>query len=153
MFGGYSFSQLGAIAVTAVTFGILASTVVGLAMTAALPATAAAASVIGFTSTVASVMGFLAGFPAGLKLHEKISDTYHGLKRRRQNPAIRKPRAAASLRHAQMNQKPSILKKLTSVFKRSQKANTNKANKANDAVIQVIDTSPQKPAQKKPGAK
>src|SRR5690606_10012290 len=118
MFGGYSFTQLAAVAVTAVTFGMVASTVVGLGLTAALPATAAAASVVGFASTVASVMGFLAGFPAGMKLHEKISDTWYGMKRRRENPAIRRVQRQTAPAKS-FGQKTGLMSKLSGAFKRS----------------------------------
>ena len=148
MFGGYSFTQLAAVAVTAVTFGMVASAVVGIGLTAALPATAAAASIIGFSSTVASVMGFLAGFPAGMKLHEKISDTYYGMKRRRENPAIRRvQRQTAPAKSFDQKQKTGLMSKLSNAFKRS------KAPKNDNNVIKVISVDRKNDnASKGPGA-
>jgi len=147
MFGNYSFTQLAAVAVTAVAFSMLASAVVGIGLAAVLPATAASASVIGFTSTVASVMGFIAGFPMGMKIHNKISDTYYGMKRRRENPAIRRVKQAAPAKAFDQGQKPGLKSKLSSLFKRS------KAPKNDNNVIKVISTDRKNDgASKGPGA-
>ncbi|MBL1146609.1 MAG: hypothetical protein HND56_04795 [Pseudomonadota bacterium] len=150
MFGNYSFTQLAAVAVTAVAFSMIASTVVGLGLAAVLPATAASASVIGFTSTVASVMGFIAGFPMGMKIHDKISDTYYGIKRRRENPAIRRvKRTAAPAKSFDQQKKPKngLMNKLSNAFRGS------KAKKTDENVIKIINPDRKNDgASKGPGA-
>lgn len=91
MFGNYKFTELLAMATTAVAFSFAASTLVGVGLAAALPATAAVATGIGFASTIAGVMGFMVGFPAGMKLHGKISDMHFGMTHKRKHQALNRP--------------------------------------------------------------
>ena len=139
MFGGYKFSEIVAGATVGVLCGVVASTLVATGLGLVLPATAAAATGIGITAQIAGLVGVIAGFPMGIKAHDKVSEMrYSGHVRKRKHVA-RTPQAAAK--------EPGLFSKL------SQKLSStfgSKSKKADKPKVHVISAAPKN--NKKPNA-
>jgi len=139
MFGGYKFSEIVAGATVGVLCGVVASTLVATGLGLLLPATAAAATGVGITAQIAGLVGVIAGFPMGIKAHDKVSEMRYSGRLKKRKHVARTPRAAAK----EPGMFSKLGQKLSSTF-------GSKSKKSDNQKVQIISVDPKN--DKKPDA-